>query len=184
MPNLLITCMGSPTSESVITAIQKNCSANLFITDRDASMCPYVKGVRVIESAPSGSDKAFIEYIVQASNKYALDFVLAYADEELLALATNEETTSLCFVSPPEAIEQCLDKCCFTSILLDLGVPTPKFKSCGPVFCRPRFGRGSRASFPIKNDDLIRVMRKSDDFILTELVENGSEFSVVLSIAT
>ncbi len=186
---ILVTGVGGAAGISTIRALKLTGKFKIIGVDAN----PLSAGFKFCDEfykVPYASDKYFVDYLLELSEKKKVAVLIPTVDEELLVIARNREKFerigTKVLVADEEALVSVLDKyLSYQKLGKALFARTwtlDEFMKDNPlsfpVIIKPRLGRGSRNTHMIENIDELHILaRKVRDPIVQEYLEEP-EYSV------
>ncbi len=138
-------------------------------------------------TVPLATDASFGRSVLDAVGTHAVDAVICTVAEEMAALtAVSDELAARgapVWLSPPDAVETCIDKRRFAKAVAAAGLPAPPtgFGSAdgvpGPWIVKPRFGRGSRDVHSVDDEASLQVALRVTPDPIVQTRCAGREFT-------
>ena len=170
--NLLVTCVGGSTAETLLREIKKSHNYNYNLVGVDANLeSHYDNSIETTYVVPSGNAEGYIESMLTICEKEEIDFILPGSDEEALALSKNRSLFDNIDVHVLVSGEKCLsvitDKLATYQRLEQAGIRVPEYKVVNngyeltkalyeygypecTIISKPAVGRGGRGLYVFK----------------------------------
>jgi len=199
--NILVTGVGSTTSQSVIKGLRRQQQYDVRIVGTDTHESDQIAGSAFCDSfhkVPLATEEeAYIDSIVNIVRTASIDLLIPIIDVELSVLSKHADrirTETELLLSDHEVIEQCNEKRRTHDLFMSLDIPTPKTVDVDgdtdretlesqveclsyPIIVKPNVGVSSRDVYTIRNpDELCLVDRINDPIAQTRAT--GQEYTI------
>jgi carbamoyl-phosphate synthase large subunit len=197
--DVLVTGVGSTTSQSVIKGLRKQSKYDTRVVGVDINPADMIAGSRFCDefyTVPFASEEEmYTEALLDISRSENIDLVIPIVDIELSVLAKyadkiRAETELL--LSSRETIKNCNEKSLTYKFFKSAGIPTPKTVNVDssasdseihsqisdlqyPFIIKPNTGVSSRDVYEIQNAEVLRLIRRDDDQLAYDKV-TGAEY--------
>ena len=198
MINVLILGVGGNVSQGILKALRKS---DLKIHIIGACVSQYSSGLYMCDEAlisPYACDNSFVQWVIDTSNKFNVDFIFTGVEENILVLsrhiqAIKDNTRAIFISSDFDKILIGQNKFETCKWLKDNGCNYPCFckldqrdsclelsKTCGfPLLAKPCHGKSSKGIIIVNNqDDLNRIIGLNDYVLEEYLPDENGEYTV------
>jgi len=141
---------------------------------------------------PPSEAPEFIDVLLELCEQHEVELLVPTRDDELSILSASAGSFAAIgtrvHVSPPQAIEPCLDKRLFHEFCVDNGFPVPDLivdpnLSDLPLFVRPRRGKGSVGIGRVDREDQLQTLEANLDMVILNRIVEAPEYTIDVFIS-